>query len=117
MEKPKPVKVDRVKEWEVEKILNKRKVRGVIKYLVYWKGITAENNTWEKEKDLKNTKELVNKFKEKIEAKVRHQERLEKVWKVKLNLNVEKFRRNELLGKYTTNIFLNKIMENSRTSI
>jgi len=54
---------------------------------------------------LKNTKELVNKFKEKIEAKVRHQERLGKVWKVKLNLNVEKFRRNELLRKYTTNIF------------
>jgi len=35
MEKPKPVKVDRVKEWEVGKILNKIKVRGVIKYLVY----------------------------------------------------------------------------------
>jgi len=30
----KPVKVDRIEEWEVEKILNKRKVRGVIKYLV-----------------------------------------------------------------------------------
>ena len=28
------VKVDRIKEWEVEKILNKRKVREVIKYLV-----------------------------------------------------------------------------------
>jgi len=28
------VKVDRVEEWEVEKILNKRKVKGVVKYLV-----------------------------------------------------------------------------------
>ncbi len=28
------VKVDGVEEWEVEKILNKRKVRGVVKYLV-----------------------------------------------------------------------------------
>jgi len=34
MEKSKPVKINRVEEWEVEKILNKRKVRGVIKYLV-----------------------------------------------------------------------------------
>jgi len=33
-EEVKPVEVERVKEWEVEKILNKRKVRGVVKYLV-----------------------------------------------------------------------------------
>ena len=30
----KPVEVDEVEEWKVEKILNKRKIRGVIKYLV-----------------------------------------------------------------------------------
>jgi len=30
----KPVKVDRVEEWKVDKILNKRKIRGVIEYLV-----------------------------------------------------------------------------------
>jgi len=29
-----PVEVERVEEWEVEKILNKRKVREVVKYLV-----------------------------------------------------------------------------------
>jgi len=28
------VKVKGVEEWEIEKILNKRKVRGVVKYLV-----------------------------------------------------------------------------------
>ena len=33
-EEVKPVKVERVEEQEVEKILNKRKVRGVVKYLV-----------------------------------------------------------------------------------
>ena len=42
VEEPKPVKVE---EWEVEKILNKRKVREVMKYLVLWKGFTAENDT------------------------------------------------------------------------
>jgi len=45
VEKPKPVEVDRIEEWEVEKILNKKKVRGVMKYLVWWKEFTAENNT------------------------------------------------------------------------
>jgi len=33
-EKGKPVEVEGVKEWEVEKILNKKKIRGVEKYLV-----------------------------------------------------------------------------------
>ena len=31
---PKPGEVDGVEEWEVEKILNKRKIRGAEKYLV-----------------------------------------------------------------------------------
>jgi len=35
VEKPKPVEVDGVEKWEVEKILNKRKVREVMKYLVW----------------------------------------------------------------------------------
>ena len=33
-EEGKPIEVEEVKEWEVEKILNKRKIRGVNKYLV-----------------------------------------------------------------------------------
>ena len=33
MEKPKLVEVDEVEKWEVEKVLNKRKVQGVIKYI------------------------------------------------------------------------------------
>jgi len=33
-EEVKLVEVEEVKEWEVEKILNKRKVRRVVKYLV-----------------------------------------------------------------------------------
>jgi len=34
LEKLKLVEVKRVEEWEVEKILNKQKIRGVVKYLV-----------------------------------------------------------------------------------
>jgi len=33
-EEIKLVEVEGVKEWEIEKILNKRKARGVVKYLV-----------------------------------------------------------------------------------
>jgi len=39
------VKIEGVEEWEVEKIINKRKIREVEKYLVQWKGFTIESNT------------------------------------------------------------------------
>jgi len=51
LEEVKLVKLEGVKEWKVEKILNKRKVREVVKYLVWWKGFIAEHDSWEKEKD------------------------------------------------------------------
>ena len=44
-EEGKPVEGEGVKEWEVEKILNKKKIRGVEKYLVLWKGFTVEHDT------------------------------------------------------------------------
>ena len=60
-----------VKEWEAEKILNKRKIRGVIKYLVQWKRFTAKQDILEKEKDLKNAKEAVEEFEGKLSTEVR----------------------------------------------
>ena len=33
-EEGQPIEIKGVKEWEIEKILNKRKIRGVDKYLV-----------------------------------------------------------------------------------
>ena len=77
----------------MEKILNKRKIRGVEKYLVQWKGFTAENDTWEKEEDLRNTKKLVNDFEERLEVEVRWQVEKRKVERME-------YRRMELLGKY-----------------
>ena len=44
-EEEKPIEVEEAEEWEVEKILNKRKIRGVKKYLVRWKRFTAEHDT------------------------------------------------------------------------
>jgi len=46
----------------VEKILNKRVVKGRKKFLVRWKGYMAEEDTWENRANLKNTKELVDEF-------------------------------------------------------
>jgi len=44
-EVPQPVVIEREEEWEVKKIMNKRKVQGRDKYLVQWKGCTAEEDT------------------------------------------------------------------------
>jgi len=44
-EEAKPIEVNGEEEWKVERILNKRKVRSIEKYLVQWKGFTAEHDT------------------------------------------------------------------------
>ena len=87
------MKVKGVKEWEVEKILNKRKIRGVDKYLVQWKGFTAEYDTWEKRENLGNTGEVLEEFEGQMNAEVRKQEKIDIV-------EERDFRRGELLGKH-----------------
>jgi len=62
---PKPVIIEGEKEFEVEKILNKRVVWGKEKFLVRWKGYTAEEDTWENRENLGNAKELVEEFERK----------------------------------------------------
>ena len=59
---PKPVIIEGGEEFEVEKILNKRMVRGKEKFLVRWKGYIAGENTWENRENLENAKELVEEF-------------------------------------------------------
>jgi len=69
-EEGKPIEVEGVEKWEVEKILNKKKIRGVEKYLIRWKGFTAEGDTWERRENLKNAEELIEEF-ERGEMEVR----------------------------------------------
>jgi len=79
-EAPQPIVIEGEEEWEVERILNKRKVQGRDKYLVWWKGFTAEGDTWEGRKNLENVKELVEEFEkeyERDEKEVRRQEKQE----------------------------------------
>jgi len=90
----KPIEIEGVEEWEIEKILNKRKIRGIDKYLVRWKGFTAEHDIWEKKEDLGNAREVLKEFEGRMNAEVRRQE--------KLDMEEEKdFRRGELPGKFT----------------
>jgi len=91
-EEGKPVEVEGVEEWEVEKILNKKKIRGVEKYLIWWKGFTAEGDTWERRENLKNAEELIEKFKQE-EVVVRQQVGED-----------EGYRRMELPGKFTAKV-------------
>jgi len=61
-EQPALVIIKGKEEWEVEYILNKRKIRGKDKYLVCWKGFMVESDTWEGRENLKNAKEVIKEF-------------------------------------------------------
>ena len=90
----KPVEIEGVKEWEVEKILNKRKIREVEKYLVKQKGFTAEHDIQEKKVDLGHAKEMLEEFKERMNMEVRRQEKIEIA-------EERDFRKRKLLGRFT----------------
>jgi len=93
-EEGKLIEVKGAEEWEVERILNKKKIREVEKYLVWWKGFTAEGNTWERKENLKNAGEALEEFEGKMNAEIRRQE--------KINMVEERdFKRGELPGKFT----------------
>jgi len=92
-EQPLPVIIKGEEEWEVERILNKRQVRGKDKYLVCWKGFTVESDTWEGRENLKNAKETIEEFKKEYRQDmedVARQEREETT-----------FKHGELPGKFT----------------
>jgi len=59
---PKLVIIEEEEKFKVEKILNKRMIREKEKFLVRWKGYTAEEDTWESRENLENAKELVKEF-------------------------------------------------------
>ena len=50
-------------KYEVERIMNKKWRYSKWKYLVRWKRYTAEEDSWKREANLKNTKEAVDKYK------------------------------------------------------
>jgi len=63
-------------------------MRGVEKYLIWWKGFMAEGDTWERKENLKNAEELIKKF-ERGGVEIRRQK-----------AEGDEYRRMELPGKY-----------------
>ena len=61
IKKIKLVKVEGVEEWEVKKILDKRKIQEVM----------AKHDTWKKKKNLENIKKIIAEFERKINTEVR----------------------------------------------
>ena len=97
---PPPVEVAGEKEYEVEEILDKQERRGKMKYLVKWKGYTTEENMWEGLENLKNARKKIEEFeKGRFEEEIQRI-RVKKGKEMKLNPEVEEFRRGELPGKY-----------------
>ena len=47
---------------QVDKILQQRKRKGVLEYLVRWRGYGAENDSWEPGKNLKDCAEKIKAF-------------------------------------------------------
>ena len=54
------------KEYEVEKIIDKRIINDKIEYLIKWKGYSDFENTWEPIENMSNAKEIIFEYEEKI---------------------------------------------------
>ena len=90
----KPIEVEGAEKWKVERILNKKKIRGVEKYLVRWKGFIVEGDIWERKENLKNAGEALEEFEGRMNTEIRRQEKIEMA-------EERDFRRGELPGKFT----------------
>ena len=69
-----PVIIEGEEEYEVEKVINKRKRYGKWEYLVRWKGYTAKEDSWEKKENLKNAKEAVEDYEREYKKEGRRME-------------------------------------------
>ena len=99
-----PIEVASEKEYKVEEILDRQERRDKTKYLVKWKGYTAEENTWEGLENLKNAMKKVEEFeKGRFEEEIQRI-RMKKEKEMKLNPEAEEFRRGELPGRYTVKL-------------
>lgn len=67
LEKPPPIiqaDNDRESEWEIERIINKRRSRGRVEYLVKWRGYDTHDNQWLPVSQMTNAQGAIRDFEE-----------------------------------------------------
>jgi len=77
-EQPAPVIIEGEEEWEVKRILNKQRIQGKDKYLVQWKGFTAELDTWEGRENLGNAREAIEEYEKEYQQDMENVRKQEK---------------------------------------
>ena len=65
---PDPIQVDNDLEYEVEEILDSRKYRNQLQYLIKWQGYNQGHNSWEPSTNLTHCSELIKSFHDKHPA-------------------------------------------------
>ncbi len=66
---PPPELVEDEKEWEVEEVIGKKKIKGVVSYMVRWKGWSVDYNEWVKESDMSHMESLQHEFEQRQKKK------------------------------------------------
>ena len=70
-DEPQDMNEDEEGIWEVEEIVNSRRVKGVVQYRVRWTGCTELEDTWETFEHLDNCPEKLQEFRQKFPRKPR----------------------------------------------
>lgn len=71
LEKPPPIikaDNDQESEWEIEKIVDKRRRRNRVEYLVKWKGYDSHDNQWLPVSQLTNSRDVIKDFEESLNS-------------------------------------------------
>lgn len=68
---PPPIEVDNNEEFEVEEILDSRRCRNKLEYLVHWRGYDISERTWEPSRNLANASAKVKVFHQRHPSKPR----------------------------------------------
>ena len=109
---PPPIEIAGEKEYEVEEILDRQERRDKTKYLVKWKGYTAEENTWEGLENLKNAMKKVEEFeKGRFEEEIQRI-RMKKEKEMRLNPEAKSSRKGNCQGDIQQSCYMDGTTRN-----